>query len=82
LAGLVSLFDEILASLGWPGVVGLAGAIGFVFGGARLAILAGTGFLLLGTLGLWDASMAVLAMMLASVLLALVIGCRQIAAVQ
>lgn len=74
IAGLVSVFDELLASLGWPGVIGIAAATGYVFGGVRLTILATTGFLLLGVLGLWDASMAVLAMMLAAVLLALLIG--------
>jgi glycine betaine/proline transport system permease protein len=74
IAGLVTAFDDILASLGWPGVIGLAAAIGFAFGGLRLTILATSGFLLLGILGLWDASMAVLSMMIAAVLLALLIG--------
>ena len=73
-AGLVGAFDEILASLGWPGVIGLAAAIGFAFGGVRLLVLAVSGFLLLGILGLWDSSMAVLSMMIAAVLLALGIG--------
>lgn len=74
IAALVALFDDVLASLGWPGVIGVAAAIGYAFGGWRLAILAVTGFALLGVLGLWDASMAVLSMMIAAVLLALVIG--------
>ena len=73
-AGLVAVFDDLLASLGWPGVIGISAAIGFAFGGVRLTILAVSGFLLLGVLGLWDPSMAVLSMMLAAVLLALVIG--------
>ncbi len=73
-AGLVAVFDDLLASLGWPGVIGISAAIGFAFGGIRLTILAVSGFLLLGVLGLWDPSMAVLSMMLAAVLLALVIG--------
>jgi glycine betaine/proline transport system permease protein len=74
IAALVALFDELLASLGWPGVMGVAAAIGYAFSGWRLAILAVTGFALLGILGLWDASMAVLSMMIAAVLLALLIG--------
>ena len=74
IAGLVAAFDELLASLGWPGVIGLAAAVGYGFGGWRLTILAVTGFTILGVLELWDASMAVLSMMLAAVLLALLIG--------
>lgn len=74
IAALVGLFDELFLSLGWPGVIAVAGAIGVVFGGARLGLLAVAGFLALGVLGLWEASMAVLSMMLAAVLLALVIG--------
>ncbi|HYO43781.1 MAG TPA: ABC transporter permease subunit [Candidatus Limnocylindrales bacterium] len=74
IAALVTAFDEILASLGWPGVIGLAAAIGYAFSGWRLTILAVTGFAILGVLELWDASMAVLSMMLAAVLLALTIG--------
>ena len=41
---LVDLFDEILASLGWPGVIGLVSALGLLFGGVRLALLVGLGF--------------------------------------
>lgn len=74
IAGLVALFDDLLASLGWPGVIAIAAAIGYAFGGYRLLILAATAFALLGVLQLWDASMAVLSMMLAAVLLALLIG--------
>ncbi len=73
-AGLVGLFDELLASLGWPGVIGISAALGYAFGGVRLLVLATTGLLLLGVLALWDASMAVMSMMLAAVLLALAIG--------
>jgi glycine betaine/proline transport system permease protein len=73
-AGLVGLFDELLAMLGWPGVIGIAAATGYAFGGLRLMALATSGFLLLGMLDLWDASMAVLSMMIAAVLLALLIG--------
>ncbi len=73
-AGLVGVFDELLASLGWPGVIGIVAALGYAFGGVRLLVLVTTGLLLLGVLELWDASMAVMAMMLAAVLLALLIG--------
>jgi len=74
IAGLVTFFDDVLASLGWPGVIGVAAAIGFFFGGLLPALLATIGFSLLGMMGLWDDSMAVLSMMIAAVSLALLIG--------
>jgi glycine betaine/proline transport system permease protein len=74
IAALVALFMDLLASLGWPGVIGIAAAIGWAFGGWKLTVLAVSGFLLLGILRLWDSSMAVLAMMVAAVLLALLVG--------
>jgi glycine betaine/proline transport system permease protein len=74
IGGLVAFFDNVLASLGWPGVLGLAGALGMVFSGWRLAVLVVAGFLSLGALGLWDASMATLSLMLASVVIALLVG--------
>ena len=75
-AALIDVFGNLLASLGWPGVIGLAGALGLVFGGVRLAVLAVLGFASLGILGLWDESMATLGMMLAAVVIALASGCR------
>ena len=74
IAGLVSLFNDVLASLGWPGVIAISAAIGVAFGSLRLGLIAGFGFGSLGALGLWDPSMATLAMVLAAVLLALLIG--------
>jgi glycine betaine/proline transport system permease protein len=74
IASLVDAFNFVIDSLGWPGVVGVAGALGIAFGGWRLAVLAITGFLSLGVLGLWDASMATLGLMLAAVLIAIAIG--------
>ncbi len=73
-ASVVDVFNLVILSLGWPGIIGLAGALGLVFGGVRLAILAITGFASLGILGLWDASMATLGLMLAAVLIAIAIG--------
>jgi glycine betaine/proline transport system permease protein len=73
-AALVDLFDNLLGSLGWPGVIGLAAALGLAVGGIRLGLLGALGFGSLGVLGLWDASMASLGMMLAAVLIALAIG--------
>ena len=73
-AALIDVFNNILASLGWPGIIGLAGAIGLAFGGVRLALLAMLGFASLGSLGLWDESMATLGMMLAALVIALAVG--------
>jgi glycine betaine/proline transport system permease protein len=73
-SALIDALDNAIASLGWPGIIGLAGAIGLTFGGVRLALLGMLGFASLGSLGLWDESMATLGMMLAAVVIALAIG--------
>ncbi len=74
IGALVTFFVELLATLGWPGVLAVAGSLGFIFGGLRLATLSVLGFASLGALGLWPASMATLALMLSAVIIALVIG--------
>ncbi len=74
IAALVSGFVAFLAFLGWPGVLAVAGSLGLVFGGLRLATLSVLGFASLGVLGLWAASMATLALMMAAVVIALLIG--------
>jgi glycine betaine/proline transport system permease protein len=74
IGALVTGFVELLAFLGWPGVLAVAGSLGFVFGGARLAGLSVLGFASLGILGLWIPAMATLALMLAAVVIALVVG--------
>jgi len=71
---LVDFFVAIIAGLGWPGVLAVAGGLGLIFGGLRLATLSILGFASLGVLGLWGASMATLALMLSAVVLSLVIG--------
>jgi glycine betaine/proline transport system permease protein len=73
-SALISLFNELLASLGWPGVLGLAGAIGLAFGGLRVGLVGILGFAFLGVIGLWDESMQTLGMILAAVVIALLIG--------
>jgi glycine betaine/proline transport system permease protein len=74
IGALVSGFDALLATLGWPGVLAVAGSLGLIFGGLRLATLTVLGFASLGVLGLWTASMETLSLMLAAVIIALVIG--------
>src|SRR5215210_1322693 len=76
-AALGSLFDLILtalSALGWPGVIAVAAGLGALFGGWRLALLAGVGFLSFGILGLWQPSMETLALTLTAVIVSLAIG--------
>src|SRR5262249_1000955 len=54
--------------------IGLTGALAMVFGGLRLTVLVVAGFASLGVLGLWDPAMETLALMLAAVVIALLIG--------
>ena len=49
IGSIVDVFDLVIASLGWPGILGVAGALGWLFGGWRLALLGVTGFASLGT---------------------------------
>ena len=74
IGALVGTFDNAIALLGWPGVIALAGALGAVFGGWRLALLAAGGFAALGILGLWESAMLTLSQMLAAVLISVVVG--------
>lgn len=73
-AALVDGIDAILALLGWPGILAVSGALGLIFGGWRLAVLTVAGFVALGLLGLWEASIITLGLVLAAVVLALLIG--------
>jgi len=71
---LVELFITVVHSLGWPGVVSVAAALGYLAGGIRLAALMLVGFVFLGALGLWNEALDTLALTLAAVLLSLLVG--------
>ncbi|WP_248964151.1 ABC transporter permease [Sphaerisporangium perillae] len=73
-AGLYDLLEVGLTALGWPGLIGVMGALGWLAGGWRIALLAAAGFVSFGVLGLWEASVLTLALIVAAVLLALVVG--------
>ncbi|HEY7597519.1 MAG TPA: ABC transporter permease subunit [Actinophytocola sp.] len=60
--------------IGWVGVVALAGYTAWVFGNVRVAVLATVGFFFFGLQGLWEESMDTLALVAASVIIALLIG--------
>ena len=72
--GLVDLFVGALTNAGWPAIVVISGALGLAFGGRRLALLQVAGYLSLGVIGLWTASMQTLGLTLAAVVLSLIIG--------
>jgi glycine betaine/proline transport system permease protein len=65
---------DMLHVVGWPGVIGVAAVLGFLAGGWRLALLAVSGFVSLGALGLWNESIDTLGLTLAAVVLSLLIG--------
>jgi len=70
----VHRIDALLLGLGWPGVIAVAAGLAARFSGWRVAVFTAVGFAIFGLLGLWDESMATLALMIASVLIALAIG--------
>ncbi|BCY14126.1 glycine/betaine ABC transporter permease [Actinoplanes sp. L3-i22] len=75
--GIRLLVDAVragLTGLGLAGLVAVAGAIAFVLGGWRPALLAVAGFLGFGVLGLWDESVDTLALTLTAVLISVLIG--------
>lgn len=71
---LVDVTLGILRGLSWPGIIGVAGALGFLAGGWRIAALMVAGFVSIGALGLWEPALDTLGLTLAAVLLALAIG--------
>jgi glycine betaine/proline transport system permease protein len=71
---LVELFLAVFRAFTWPGLVAFAGALGLAIGGWKLGLLGAVGVMSFGVLGLWESSVDTLALTLAAVLLALVIG--------
>ncbi len=67
-------FVTVLERMTWFGVVTGAAAISSVLAGWRMALLAAAGFAAMGVLGLWEASILTLALMLLAVIGALLIG--------
>jgi glycine betaine/proline transport system permease protein len=77
---LVTTFQQVIAQgdpipqIGWLGVVALASFIVWLVGNVRAAALTAAGFTFLGLQGLWKESMDTLALIMAAVLMALLIG--------
>jgi glycine betaine/proline transport system permease protein len=74
IGAMVAALQALFHALTWPAVVVIAGAIGAVGGGWRLALLGATGFLSLGILGLWSESLDTIALTLSAVVVSLAIG--------
>ena len=60
--------------IGWLGVVAIAAYVSWVAGNWRVALLAAAGLVFMGLQGLWEESMDTLALTLAAVAIALLIG--------
>ncbi|MEV4801122.1 ABC transporter permease subunit [Nonomuraea sp. NPDC049421] len=71
---LYTLFQTTLYALGWPGITGVMGALAWLAGGWRIALLALGGVSAFGVLGLWESSVDTLALVGVAVLLSLAIG--------
>lgn len=67
-------FGRPVPVIGWFGVVAIATYIAWAIGNARVALLAGVGFVFFGLQGLWVQSMDTLALTLAAVFVALLFG--------
>jgi glycine betaine/proline transport system permease protein len=71
---LVVNLTEVFRLVGWTGIAAVAGVLGYVSGGWRLAALGAVGFLAIGALGLWDSGVDTLGAVFAAVAIALAIG--------
>jgi glycine betaine/proline transport system permease protein len=71
---LVTGLTGLLHTLGWPALIATMGALGLTAGGWRLAALQVVGFVILGALGLWSASVDTLGAVLAAVAISLALG--------
>ncbi|NBE92439.1 ABC transporter permease subunit [Nonomuraea sp. KC401] len=72
--GLFDAFHTVLYALGWPGITGAMGALGWLAGGRWIAALAVGGVSAFGLLGLWESSVDTLALVAVAVLLSLAVG--------
>ncbi|MEV4888591.1 ABC transporter permease subunit [Nonomuraea sp. NPDC055795] len=72
--GLFQAFETVLHALGWPGLLGVMGGIGWLAGGWRIALLGVAGFASFGVLGVWEHSVDTLALVATAVLLSLLAG--------
>jgi len=74
IGGLVNLFRDVLAIIGWFGVTTVATMLALAWCGLRIGLLTLGVYLAFGVLGLWQESMDTLALTLAAVALSLAVG--------
>ncbi|MEU7001431.1 ABC transporter permease subunit [Nonomuraea sp. NPDC046570] len=74
IGALYGVLQAGLHALGWPGLIGVAGGLGWLAGGWRIALIAVAGFGSFGVLGLWPAAVDTLALVASAVLLSLLVG--------
>ncbi|HEY9524793.1 MAG TPA: ABC transporter permease subunit [Thermopolyspora sp.] len=70
----VSVLQAVLHTMGWPGLISAAGALGWALAGWRIGLLSMIGFGACGVLGVWDESVDTLALVIAAVTLSVLIG--------
>src|SRR5260221_7616545 len=66
--------ENILLATPWPVVIAAFGLLGYWLGRGRVAVLAVSGLIFMGLMGLWTESMQTLALMTVSVIISLLIG--------
>ncbi|MGV8988022.1 MAG: ABC transporter permease [Cypionkella sp.] len=64
----------LLPRLSWIGVTMVMAMLGYIYGGVRLALLCGLGFLALAVFGLWEDAMLTLALIIICVPICVVVG--------
>ncbi len=70
----VEAVQWILRTLRWPGVLALTGGIGWMTGGVRAALAGAAAMAGVAVLGVWEAAMVTLSLMVTAVVIALLIG--------
>ncbi|GAB3706537.1 ABC transporter permease [Nocardiopsis oceani] len=66
--------NELLTGSPWWLVVLVAAALGWIFSGARTAVVSGTAFVAIGLLGVWDNAMDTLSQVLVATVLTIALG--------
>jgi len=66
--------EGFLLATPWIGVVGTGALLGYLLGGARLALLCGLSPVITGLFGLWEPTLQTLALMIVAVALSVLIG--------
>lgn len=66
--------NELLTGSPWWLVVLVAAALGWIFSGARTAVVAGAAFVAIGLLGVWDNAMDTLSQVLVATVLTIALG--------